>query len=201
MMKFFYSPASPFARKVHMTLLLSGLMDQCEKISTNFESAELREQNPLGKIPALVDGNTKLFESQIICEYLCDKANSAGTTHIDLFQRNSEHYFDVQSAYAVANGITEAAVATIMESHRTTEQSEHWLKRWETAMTSGIQYSDVKYLGSASHPNIASLAMIAALGYIEFRLSDFDWQTLNNELAQWYREIKKESWVKASSPS
>ncbi|WP_018275694.1 glutathione S-transferase N-terminal domain-containing protein [Teredinibacter turnerae] len=67
-MKLYMSHTSPFARKVRMTTRLTGLADQVEEICTTFESAELRERNPLGKIPALEASDITLFDSALICE-------------------------------------------------------------------------------------------------------------------------------------
>lgn len=199
-MKLFYSHASPYARKVNIILHLCSLADSCELITTTIDSDELRAQNPLGKIPALIDGDRTLFESQIICEYLCKKAQTQRKLSFDFYQRESESYYDIQTAHALANGITESAVSIIMETRRETEPSPRWLKRWHTAIEKSLAQVNTTFLGDSSNINIASVAMIAGLGYLDFRLIDFNWRSYNEELADWYKNIENESWVTKTAP-
>ena len=74
------APASPYGRKVKISASLLGLMEKIEVVNadTNDPSEQLRQQNPLGKIPTLVlaDG-TALYDSRVICEYLDHLAGGA----------------------------------------------------------------------------------------------------------------------------
>ena len=64
-MKLRYSLASPYARKVTVTAIETGLEDQLEKIlSKPFDAnTKIGDVNPLGKIPALIldDGHSRVF--------------------------------------------------------------------------------------------------------------------------------------------
>ena len=57
-MKLFYSPASPFVRKVTVTAHETGLFDRIEPVPTTVApvqpNPELARQNPLMKLPTLV---------------------------------------------------------------------------------------------------------------------------------------------------
>lgn len=62
------------------------MLDECgadyEIVHVNLEQREHKapeflEVNPIGKLPALVDGKTKLFENTAICLYLADKFRGA----------------------------------------------------------------------------------------------------------------------------
>ena len=67
------SPPSPFGRKVKIAAAILGLSDKIEIVVTDtIDPADsIRQQNPLGKIPALIlaDG-TALYDSRVIVEYL-----------------------------------------------------------------------------------------------------------------------------------
>ncbi len=72
-MKLRYAPASPYVRKVTVTLIETGLEDRVERIPTNVwdPATDIATVNPLGKIPALItDDGQVLFDSPVICEYL-----------------------------------------------------------------------------------------------------------------------------------
>ena len=72
------SPPSPFGRKVQLAASVLGLdqRDQDrEGRHRSMPATSLRQQNPLGKIPALMlEDGTTLFDSRVILEYLDHRA-------------------------------------------------------------------------------------------------------------------------------
>src|ERR1017187_4136315 len=81
MMKLFWTPASPFVRKVMVTAIELGLRDRIEIHPTYWPhewgsrtiefDAEFIGANPVGRIPALVtDGGIAIVESNWICQHL-----------------------------------------------------------------------------------------------------------------------------------
>ena len=71
------SPPSPFGRKVKLALGILGLENDVtiEKADPTDASDSLRQQNPLGKIPALIiEDGTVLYDSPVILEYLDQRA-------------------------------------------------------------------------------------------------------------------------------
>jgi glutathione S-transferase len=76
MIKLYDFPMSPRARKVRIALAEKGL--QYEKVTVDITKGEQKKPeflavNPNGKVPALQDDGTNLYESSIIMEYLNDK--------------------------------------------------------------------------------------------------------------------------------
>lgn len=67
------APLSPFVRKVRLYLLEKGLDYQLEIVSPFAQPAWYRELSPLGRVPALRDGDFSLADSSVICQYLEDK--------------------------------------------------------------------------------------------------------------------------------
>src|SRR5881275_2758463 len=71
------SPASPFVRKVRIAASVLGLEREIayQRADTGDAGDSLRQQNPLGKIPALVlEDGMVLFDSRVILEYLDHRA-------------------------------------------------------------------------------------------------------------------------------
>lgn len=64
------APLSPFVRKVRLLLAEKGLDYQLEAIVPFGQPAWYREISPLGRIPALRDGDLALADSSVICQYL-----------------------------------------------------------------------------------------------------------------------------------
>jgi glutathione S-transferase len=63
-------PLSPFVRKVRLCLLEKGLEYRLETVMPFTPPQWYLEINPLGRIPALKDGDCTLADSSVICQYL-----------------------------------------------------------------------------------------------------------------------------------
>ncbi len=61
---------SPFVRKVRVLLAEKSVPYQLEPVLPMNVSAEFKKISPLGKIPALRDGERTLADSSVICAYL-----------------------------------------------------------------------------------------------------------------------------------
>lgn len=67
------APLSPFVRKVRLFLAEKGLDYQLEVILPFGQPAWYRDISPLGRIPAIKDGDFSLADSSTICQYLEEK--------------------------------------------------------------------------------------------------------------------------------
>ncbi|MFP6850768.1 MAG: glutathione S-transferase family protein [Pseudomonas sp.] len=67
------APLSPFVRKVRLFLAEKGLDYQLEVILPFGQPAWYRDISPLGRIPAIKDGDFSLADSSTICQYLDEK--------------------------------------------------------------------------------------------------------------------------------
>jgi glutathione S-transferase len=64
------APLSPFVRKLCLCLIEKGLDYELEVVMPFGQPDWFRELNPLGRIPAFRDGDLKLADSSVICQYL-----------------------------------------------------------------------------------------------------------------------------------
>lgn len=88
-MKLYTNKLSPNCRKVHAVVAHTGLT--VEEITVDLQSGAHRQPdyiaiNPNGKVPTLVDGDTPLWESNAIINYLASKAES------DLWPKSMQRY-------------------------------------------------------------------------------------------------------------
>lgn len=78
-MKLYWAPRTRSARALWM-LEETGVDYELELIDIGGpdrrDSAEFREASPMGKVPALVDGDVKMSESSAICLYVADRYSS-----------------------------------------------------------------------------------------------------------------------------
>ena len=109
------APASPFGRKVKMAAHIVGVIDRIKIVNADTLSAEddLRQQNPLGKIPTLIlDDGRVLYDSRVIVDYL-DHLGGGGR----VIPVKSPDRFDVLVMQALADGIMDAAMIDIVDDY------------------------------------------------------------------------------------
>ena len=108
-MKLFYSPTSPYVRKVMVTAMEKGLDGQIEKINASVSpiapNKEVAAQNPLMKVPCLItDDGQSLFDSAVISAYI-DQLKAPHLTPADTKAR-----FEALTLEALADGMLDAGL-------------------------------------------------------------------------------------------
>jgi glutathione S-transferase len=198
-MKLYYSPTSPYVRKVSMMAIETGLGDQVEQIvmAGVGPDTEVAKANPLGKVPAVVrdDGST-LYDSPVICEYL-DSLHSGAK----LIPPNGEDRLFVLKMQALADGALDAGVSQIMESRRPEgEQSPGWVARQQKALSQAVDEMEkcVDQLGSDL--TLAHICFCATMGWIDFRKPEWDWRESCPALADWYAAFSARPSAMATEP-
>ena len=76
MLRLYDHPFSPYAQKVKIALREKGLEFEApmpQGIGAGGAAGEFIAANPRAEVPALIDGEVKLFDSTIILEYIEDK--------------------------------------------------------------------------------------------------------------------------------
>src|SRR6185295_17169942 len=92
-MKLYTFPPSPNARKVAAVIAHLRLTD-VEHALVRLHQGEHRQPdylaiNPMGRVPALRDGDLLLWESNAICQYLADRAGDTAFLPADAGRRAS----------------------------------------------------------------------------------------------------------------
>lgn len=180
------SPASPFGRKVKIAadiLNLKPLMD-VEATNTADPDDSIRQQNPLGKIPALIlEDGTVLYDSRVIVEYLDHRAGGGKLLPI------GEARFPVLRLQALADGIMEAGILQVYE-HRFRPE-EYRFEKWKAYQASKIERAlsalEAAPPADVSSPEMAdagTIALACALGYLDVRF-DGAWRKDHPKLVAW----------------
>ena len=186
-MRLFARPASPFVRKVRVMARDIGLADQIEEImfaSAEEMKLEMPKYNPLGKIPALIlDDDTILYDSKVICEYLDTLHNGKKFFPSELNAR-----WETLLLQGLADGIGEAIIIAAMNKFNRPEKFIYepavsfQLEKAERGLLEiNGQVADFDKLGK-----IGPLSVACTIGYIDFRFPDLGWRKRSPELADWY---------------
>lgn len=188
-MKLLHSPASPFVRKVHMTLIETGQLDDVEIVSTVAGPGRAQEHllsaNPLGKIPALIRADAPtLLDSRVICRFLDDRADAG------LYP--ATRLWEVLTLEATADGMMDAAVLVVYEGRfrEAEQQSESWKEAQWARVTRSLDALESQWMAHLAAPlDMGQIALACALGYLDFRHADRNWRATRPALADWFTEI------------
>jgi glutathione S-transferase len=200
-MQLHHSPTSPFVRKVVVTALLTGTFDDIRIVPISLTpltpNAEVQRVNPLGKIPALVlDDGTALYDSPVICEYL----DSLGKG-MRLVPPSGPERWDVLRLNALADGLLDAAFLYRLELMRPEEKRyEPWISAQLIRVNNSLNALNDEAGASLRQLSLGTVAAGCALGWIDFRMPQFDWRAGRAQLASWYETFSAEWFMQKTKP-
>lgn len=159
---------SPYGRKARMAMLNHNLQDRVDIVPANTldETDNLREQNPLGKIPCLVLPDSRvLFDSRVIVEYFDSLGSGA-----PLVPASGADRFDVLTRTVLCDGLTDAALLMVYEGRfrDADKHSARWLDHQRGKAMRALNAISIAPPPS-QHTDMSSLALACALGYLDWR--------------------------------
>ena len=186
-MQLFHNTASPYVRKVMVTLIETGQRDDVTLVQASGTPVAPdpgpMTANPLGKVPVLVrDDGPALFDSRVICRYL----DARGGTGLYPTAR----IWEVLTLEALADGILDAAVLMVYEGRCRPEagRSADWVAAQWAKVDRALTVLDTRWMSHLSgRLDMGQIAVGCALGYLDFRHGDRAWRQGRGALAEWDR--------------
>jgi len=182
-MKLFYTPNSPYARICRIVAIEGGLADALELAQVPLrtpDSPSLRH-GPLGKIPLLVDGDLALGESRLICGYFDQRGSNPPSLP-------GASDWQAQAHESLMSGFLEGITNWSREKRRgPSEKSPFILQVEEQRAIRALAFIDRTVSAPPATPPITygDLALVAALGMVDFYELVPDWRTAYPALAAW----------------
>jgi glutathione S-transferase len=182
-LKLWHSPASPFVRKVLVFAHEAGLADSIALVPGDVwaPETEITKDNPLGKVPALVTPDGIFAGSYLCCEYL-DSLHPGPR----LIPSDPRERWPALQLHAFADGIIEAAVASIVEQLRRPKEFiyQGMVERQSAKINRTLD--KIASMALIQAPGIAAITLGCALGYLDFRMPQLRWRDGRSALSQWY---------------
>ncbi len=200
-MKLYYSPTSPYVRKVMVLLHETGQLADVELITTSGTpldpADELLVKNPLTKVPALErpDGPT-LFDSRVICAYLDDRARGG------LYPAGAGRW-DTLTLEALADGMLDAALLMTYEARLrpADKQMQEWADGQWAKIARACAALNTRWMSHlAGALDIGQIAVGGALGYVDLRHDARGWRRGNDALAAWFETFDSRPAMAATRP-
>lgn len=200
-MKLYFSPASPYARKVRVSALELGLAERIELLPVTLSpvspNTQLREHNPLGKIPVLLsDAGEALYDSPVICEYLDGLAGGGR-----LWPAAGPARWRALRRQALADGITDAAVLVRYEQTVRPEalRWNAWIEGQQLKIRTAL--AELETESHAGPFDIGAISIACALGYLDLRFPEERWRAHQPRLADWFAELAPRPSLVSTTPA
>ncbi len=199
-MQLIMAAASPFVRKVRVTVHEAGLTHRVGEVpvaaSPMAPDPDATAANPLGKIPTLVrEDGPAIYDSRVICRYLDDLAGAG-------FYPDSR-LWEVLTLEATADGIMEAAVLMVYEKRFKGDEGKNgeWIEAQWGKVTRALGVIEGRWMSHLSGKlTMGQIGVGCALGYLDFRQPDRDWRAPVPALAEWYAGFAERESMTATAP-
>jgi glutathione S-transferase len=196
MMKLYLSGNSPYARRARLVAREGGLMDLIEEvIISGFE--QVAQVSPGGKIPLLVcEDGTVLCESLIITRYLNELA---GGRLVPASVSDALRDLEMES---VASVLMDSLFVHSMETNQRNEalRSRELITRENNRRTRCYDRLVDLVVNAGDQVTLASIAIISALGYADWRAAEDDWRHGRDRLLEYYDRFMARSAFAETAP-
>lgn len=181
----FYTPRSHFSRKVR--LVLDGLGVDCDLLDVgNVAESEIFGSNPLMKVPALVDGELTIFDSDHIAQYVVGKFDPEDRFDVmtpDVHFLNARAVLngamsaEVEWIMAERTGIATAGLPRFQKIRTSIEQALAWLEERAELFPAEPSYLGFHLVSLIDHLVLYDMLPVnhPRLQAVAARLSEVDW--------------------------
>jgi len=182
MLKLISATPSPFARKVRIALHEKGLPFELLTEVPWDKTTSTPKYNPLEMLPVLIlEDGSSIYESSFILQYLEWTHPQPPLMPADIDGKIAARRLEV-----LCDGVCDAVVLTLFERMRA-DPSAEWLNRQRRKIEGGVREM-ARLIGNrpfavAEQFSLGDIAVGTAVGYLNVRLSEFDWRGLYPNLA------------------
>ena len=200
-MRLMHGPFSPFVRKVMVSAIEKGMLDQIEVVPTAVGAGKTNEElimiNPTGKIPTLVTPQgMAVYDSTVIVEYLDQVHPDVRLIPTDPAQR-----LRTMRMNATADGLIQAGVLVRTElSREAAKQWPEYLSQQWTKVRHCLRVLNDDIAASGAQITLGEIAAAAALGWVDVRLSEENWRAQNPVLGAWFDRFAQRPSMQQSAP-
>lgn len=205
-MRLYVTPASPWVRRVVVSILELGIRDRFEFVQTKWPHAwgtrtvvphpEFMAATPVARIPALVTDDFTLTDSHSICDFLNGEFGD-----FRLLPRDGAARWRALATIAIAGGIIEAQISRRAELLRSEhERSNDFIGKMRDRQLRCFEALEKQVLAFGVEFDLAQITTAIAGGYEDWRYGT-DWRGAAPKLAAWHDAVSQRSSMRATQPS
>lgn len=197
MLKLLHSPASPYARKVRMAAMERQVPLQLELVRVDpvVRNGSLASMNPLAKIPVLHTTDGPIHDSRVICRFI-DRCGEGPS----LYGSETADIWEILVLESLADGMMDAAVNLRYELiNRPAElRWPAWIAAQRDRIDAGLDHLS-RRIAQLAAPHIGTIAVAAALEYLDFRHPEQEWRAAFPALSDWVTAFAQEKIMQATA--
>ena len=206
-MRLYVTPASPWVRRVRVSILELGIQDRFDFVQTKWShkwatqavahSPEFLEATPVVRIPALVTPGFTLTDSYSICDYLNGELGG-----YRLLARDGSARWRALADIAVACGIIEAQVARRAELLRSErERSDDFIGKMRDRQLRCFGALEKKVADFGAGFDLAQITVAVACSYNDWRYEADGWRGVAPKLAAWFDGVSRRPSMQSTQPA
>ena len=206
-MRLYVTPASPWVRRVVVSILELGLRDRFEFVQTRWphswatrgvaHGAGFPEATPVERIPALVAGDLCLADSHAICDYVNGELGG-----FRLLARDGPARWRALADISVASGIIEAQIARRAELLRAEgERSNDFIAKMRDRSLRCFRALEQRVPEFGSDFDLARITIAVACSYQDWRYPSDGWRDAAPGLAAWLDAVSQRPSMRATRPA
>ena len=197
-MKVYFSPFSPYVRKVMMVAAETGqTVEKLDSAASPIQRDQtIVAKNPTGKVPtAILDDGSALYDSRVITRWL-DAQHDGPRMYPE-----GDALWTVLRREAVADGLLDAALLARYETAMRPAEMlwQEWLTGQMDKINSSLDQMESEAAGFQG-VDAGLIAIACALGYLDFRFPDHDWRTGRPALSGWFGDFSKRASMQDTRP-
>ena len=204
--KLYWTPASPFTRKVGVVARELSLWEEIKIVPTTWSlewgyrtvpfTPGLADANPVARIPTLVtDDGDALGDSTLACLYLNDRSTDRKVIPDDTSK------WRMWSLYAVADGMLEAQILMRAEYLRPQNiRSNSFIEKQKDRIVRCLDAIELR-AGELEGPlDLGQITVGVTLSYQDWREWLDDFRSGRPELSAWYKNFADRPSMRATEP-
>jgi glutathione S-transferase len=202
MMRLYYGPQSPYARKCRIIIHELNMKQIVDEIVARPRDPDVRAINPLGKIPALVlDDNSVVYDSPVICEFLDQRGGGKFIPRDSMFSE-AKGKWRALTLQALGDGLAEITSLRNAELRRPESQrSAESIARHATSIGATLAVLERVAEKAGERWTIGEIAIACSLTYFDMRFPDEGWRKTHPALDAWFTSVSAYPSMVATAPS
>jgi glutathione S-transferase len=204
--RLYVTPASPWVRRVRVTILELGIEDRFEFVQTKWPHSwgtetvamptDFTAATPAMRIPALVTDTVTLTDTHAICDYL-----NAELGQYRLLPREGAARWQALATMALANAVLEAQIMRRAETLRADkDRSADFIAKMRDRTFRCFAALEQHLPTFGATFDLAQITTAVACSYDDWRYGP-DWRGAAPKLAAWYDQVAERPSMKATSPA
>ena len=198
-MKLIGNGTTPYGRKILIAIKMLGVENEVEIIPSNpYEDTTLRNYNPVGRVPVLIDGDSVFYDSNVILHYLEEKFDTK-------FLMEGAKSLTILKLSALSDGILTAGINRRQNFMRhqkdnITPIDDWYMQRQQESIIKGMIEANKQIGALGMHLNLATISLLCTIGFLDFRMSDLDIYTGNNAIKAWKKAHYENDIISSTLP-